>query len=259
LDKTKAIDALLKAVSSDEPAYSMNTYNTVEIIKALQDDPNINQDDLFSIEWTYLPLLTGPGRQASPKLLERKLASDPDFFCEAIRLLYRSKKETKSAREPTEQEKMIAENVWRLLDDWRTPPGTHVDGSFSVGDFNNWLDSVKTKCEQSGHLKVGLSTIGQVLIHYCPDPDGLWIHKALAEALNAEDAEKMRRGFSRGIFNSRGVHAIDPQGKPEKELAAKYRQKAEEVENAGFYRFAITLRNLAITYEHEAERIIEEQ
>jgi hypothetical protein len=97
-----------------------------------------------------------------------------------------------------------------------------------------------------------------VLINYIPDPSGLWIHKALVQALNAEDAEKMRHGFSIGIYNSRGVHCVDPTGKPEKELATKYRQQAEEVENAGYYRFAITLRNLADSYEHEAKQIIEE-
>ena len=258
LDKTKAIDALLKAVSSDEPAYSMDAYNTVEIIEALQDDPEVNQDDLFKIEWAYLPLLTGPGRQASPKLLEQKLASEPDFFCEAIRLLYRSKNEAESAKEPTEQQQMIAQNIWRLLEDWRTPPGMQPDGSFSGDSFKAWLNVVKRECKQSGHLGVALSTIGKVLIHSIADPSGLWVHKVVAESLNAEDAERMRNGFEIGILNSRGVHFVDPTGKPEKELAAKYRQQAEEVENAGYYRFAITLKSLADSYENESEQIIEE-
>jgi hypothetical protein len=257
-NKTQTIKALLDAVSSAETDYATDVYEITEIIKALQDDGGTNQDDLFNIEWAYLPLLTGPGRTASPKILEQKLASDPGFFCEAISLLYRSTNDTESHKEHTEQQKMIAENVWRLLDDWRTLPGMRPDGSFSVDKFNSWLDTVKTKCEQSGHLEVALSTIGKVLIYYIPDPDGLCIHKALAEALNADDAEKMRNGFRIGIFNSRGVHEVDPTGKPEKELAAKYRQQAEEVENAGYYRFAITLKSLSDSYDHEAERIIEE-
>jgi len=258
LDKTRTVNALLKAVSSKETVHQMNRHYVIEIIKALQDDPGTNQDDLFTIEWAYSPLLTGPGKMASPKLLERKLASDPDFFCEAIRLLYRSKNESESNREPTEQQKMIAESVWRLLNDWSTLPGMQQDGIFSVENFNSWLDSVRTKCKESGHFDVAMLTVGRVLIHYTPDPGGLWVHKALAEALNADDAEEMRNGFSIGIFNSRGVHAVDPTGKPEKELADKYRQQAEEVENAGYYRFAITLKSLADSYEREAKQIIEE-
>ncbi|MBA7685682.1 hypothetical protein ES703_94107 [subsurface metagenome] len=261
LDKTKAIKALFEAVSSTEPVHQMNIHDTIEIIKALQDDPETNQNDLSNIEWAYLPLLTGPRgprRKVSPKLLEQKLASDPDFFCETIRFIYRSKDEAESDKEPSEQQKIIAKNALILLNDWRILPGTNLDGSFSVENFNNWLNSAKTKSEKSGHLEVALITIGKVLIYYIPDPDGLWIHRALAEALNAEDAEDMREGFHIGIFNSRGAHYIDPTGKPEKELSTKYRQQAEEVENAGYYRFAITLKNLADSYEHEAERIIEE-
>jgi hypothetical protein len=257
-NNTQTIKALLDAVSSAETDYSMDGYEIVEIIKALQDNPDINQDDLFRIEWAYLPLLTGPGKSGSPKLLEQKLASDPDFFCEAIRLLYRSKKQTTSEKESTEQQKMMAENIWRLLNDWKTIPGTRTDGTFCVEDFNRWLNRIKTECELSGHLAVALITIGQVLIHYIPDLDGLWIHRALAEALNAEDAEDMRHGFRTGIFNSRGVYCVDPTGKPEKELATKYKQQAEELENAGYYRFAITLKSLADSYKRDAERIIEE-
>lgn len=258
LNNTQATKTLLETTSSTETSYSMDAYEITEVIKFLQNDPDTNQDDLLQVEFAYLPLLTGPGKHGSPKLLEYKLASDPGFFCEAIRLLYRSKNEPKSAKEVTEQQKLTAKNVWSLLDDWATLPGTHSDGTFSVEDFNCWLKKVKTECDQSGHFEVALIRIGHVLTNYIHDPSGLWIHKTLAEALNAEDAENMRDGFSTGLYNSRGAHAVDPMGKPEMELSAKYRQQAEEVENAGYYRLAITLKSLADTYEREAQRIIEE-
>ena len=257
-NKTQATKALPKAVSSTETSYSMDTHEITDIIKFLQNDPETNQEDLFYIEWVYLPILSGPGKRAAPKLLEQKLASDPDLFCEAIRLVYRSKDKTKPEKEPTEQQKMLATNAWKLLHNWSTIPGMQKDGSFSKEKFNHWLDSVKTKCKESGHLEVALINIGQVLIHYIPDPDGLWINKTLAEALNADNAEKMRNGFCTGIYNSRGAHAVDPTGKPEMDLAAKYRQQAEEVENNGYFRFAISLRSIADSYEREAGRIIEE-
>ena len=106
---------------------------------------------------------------------------------------------------------------------------------------------------------MALSHIGNVLIHCPPDSDGLWINRAVAEALNGKDkdADKMRNGFHMGIWNSRGFHDVDPTGKPEKELAAKYRQQAEDVENAGFQRFALTLRSIADDYDKEAKRIVE--
>jgi len=257
LDQKLTVRALLNAISSKEPSNAMDTHNIIEIIKDLQDDPETNPDDLFQIEWAYLPLLDHY-QGASPKLLESRLASDPAFFCEAIRFVYRSKKENKSKIDTTENEKAIATNAWRLLHEWKTPPGTQPEGPFSAEIFKEWLGKVKDFCAESGHLEVALTHVGHVLFYCPPDSQGLWINQAAAEALNSKDAEDMRNGFNSEIFNSRGVHWIDPTGKPEQELAEQYRQKANEIENAGYQRFAATLRILAEEYDRDAERIINE-
>ena len=257
LDKPQSVKALLAAVSSAEPSYAMNTYHIVEIIKVLQDEPDTDPEDLFRVEWAYLPLLNQHSG-ASPKLLENRLTSDPAFFCEVIRLIYRSKKEEKSEKEPSEQDKSIATNAWRLLHEWRTPPGTQPDGTFSHEHFTEWLKQTKRTCVESGHLEVALLHIGQVLIYCPPDSQGLWIDQNAADALNGKDAEEMRNGFRLEVFNSRGAYTVDPTGKPERELAEQYRQKADEVENAGYQRFAVTLRSLAESYDRDADQIINE-
>ena len=255
---TLATKALLDALSTEDSLHEFDSYNTTKVIQALQDDPEVNPDDLLRIEWRYLRILTGPGKGATPKLLEHKLASEPEFFCELIRLIYRSKNESETRKEATEQDKAIAANAWGLLREWKRIPGMDRDRKFSSKEFNEWLQEVKTKCEKSGHFDVAMTTLGEALIHSPSDPDGLWIHKTVAEALNLEDTEPLRRGYSLGIMNSRGVYMVDPTGKPENELAAKYRQQAEEIENAGFHRFASILKGLAKTYEKEAKRIVEE-
>ncbi len=257
LDLKRATRALLAATTSKEPATAMTTYHVAEVIKSLQNNPNADRDDLCTIEWAYLPLLDGH-HGASPMLLEQRLATDPGFFCEAIRTLFRSKKEAKTKRTFTEREKDIAANVYRLLREWRTPPGLQADGSFSEESFKQWLKSVKATCEESGHIEVALLQVGSVLIHCPADPDGLCIHRAAAQALNAGDAEKMRNGYGTALFNARGVHTVDPSGAPELALRDKYAKKAEDVENAGYQRLAVTLRQLADSYAHEARRIVEE-
>ena len=259
LDHARTIKALLAAVNADESPHSHAVYECVELIKALQEDPNTDQDALFSIEWAYLNALDGHGhRGARPKLLERRLASAPAFFCEIIRIIFRSRHEEKRAKEASEKEQKIAGHAYRLLHEWSVSPGTLADGSFSPDAFGAWLKEMKETCEKTGHLEVAMSQLGQVLIYAPPDPDGLWIHKTVAEALNAKDAEEMRRGFHTGVFNSRGVVTVVASGAPEDELAAKYRAKADDVEAAGFHRFAVTMRSLADTYAREAERIRKE-
>ena len=256
IDSRLASRALLAALTSTEH-FQMDPDGIVWIIKALQDDPRTNPEDLFRIEWLYLTLLDHH-HGASPKTLENRLASDPNFFCEVIQTIYRSRKEDRSPTEPTRQDQDIAVQAWRLLQEWRTPPGAQPDAPFSPDHFEQWLAQVKETCSESGHLEVALNNIGQVLIHCPPDPDGLWIHHAVAEELSDRNAEKMREGYSTGIFNSRGAHMVDPTGKPERELAEQWRKKAEDVENAGYQRFATTLRRLAEGYDREAERIVAE-
>ena len=248
LDKARSVKALMVAISSQEPLPEMGTHTIIEIIEALQDDPDTDPDDLFQIEWAYLSLLA---QYTSPKTLENRLSSDPEFFCEVIRLIYRSEKETEPAKEFSEQEKAVAENAYKLLDNWITLPGTQSNGQFLPEQFTEWLNRTKEACDESGHLEVALLHIGQVLIHAPPDPEGLWIHRTVASTLNAKDAEEMRNGFWTGMFNSRGVYEIDPMGKPERELAEKYKQKAKEVENAGYHRIAVILRKLAERYEQD--------
>jgi len=254
IDANQCVRALLSALTSNEPPYAMDTYHILELIKLIQADPSVSQDDLFKVEWAYLPLLDRHNG-ASPKLLESRLANDPDFFCEVIRLIYRSKKDDQPSTEPTEEAKAIATNAWRLLDAWKVPPGTQEDGSFDEKRFAEWLQRVKTVCAESGHLEVALVNIGKVLIYAPQDPGGLWIHRAVADALDDRDADEMRVGFKTGKYNSRGAHLVDPTGEQERELARQFRRKAEEVENAGFHRFAVALRGLADDYDREAERV----
>ncbi len=256
IDTNQCVQALLAEPSSD-PDYPPNTNHIVKLIKLVQTDPSVKQDDLFQVEWIYVSLLHSH-RDATPRFLENRLANDPEFFCEVIRRLYRSRREDQPSQGPTEELRAVAERAWQLLHGWKTPPGTQEDGSFNEEHFTEWLQSVKTSCAKSGHLEVALIYIGGVLIHTPPDSDGLWIHRAVATTLNDRDADDMRNGFRTGMRNLRGVYWVDPTGKPEGELAEQFRSKAEKVENAGFQRFAVTLRNLADDYDQEAQRNIAE-
>lgn len=255
IDSAQCIRALIAGVNSSEPAYTMDQYNIVGLIKYLQSDPSIDEADIFRIEWAYLPLLDGYSG-AEPTLLEYKLANDPNFFCELIQLMFRSKNDDSSNTEIPDDKRAIARNAWNLLDQWSTSPGTDKDGNFNPELFKTWLTRVKEECQKSGHYEIAMQSIGEVLIHAPKDENRLWIHRDIADALNDKEAEDMRRGYSTGTFNSRGAHFIDPTGKPEKTLAEQFHQKADSVENEGYRRFSVTLKGIAEDYERQAERII---
>ena len=235
-------------------AQAMDTRTIVQIIKALQDDPRVTPDDLFRIEWAYLPLLD-EYRGASSKLLWGRLSSDPAFYCEIIRLVFRSQDCDLPVEEITEQSQGIATNVYRLLSEWRRPPGSRDDGGYDASTLDAWMQAMKAEASASGRLKIAMIMVGHVLTYVPRDPDGLWIHRGAAEVLNAKDAPDLREGFRSELLNSRGMHWVDPSGKPEQELAEKYRTQAEMLEDTGFHRLATIMRDLATSYERDAERV----
>ena len=51
----------------------------------LQNDAATSPEELLRVEWEYLPWLDR-NSDASPKLLERRMATEPEFFCDVIRL-----------------------------------------------------------------------------------------------------------------------------------------------------------------------------
>lgn len=76
------------------------------------------------------------------------------------------------------------------------------------------------------------------------------------DILNKVENEELRRGYDLGVVNQRGVHFIDPEGKPELELAADYEMRADLAEKKGYSRFAELLRGIAEQYRREASRNI---
>lgn len=254
INEADACAALLAAAVIGEVPSAIDGHALVGLIERLQNTESIAEDELSKIEWTYLELLNRPGG-ASPRTLERKLSYDPKFFCEVVRTVFRSKDAPEPTSEPTKLERQNASNAYRLLMNWKTPPGTEQGETFSGKRFSSWLGEVVSECTRTGHLEVALHQLGPVLVHVPADPSGLWIDATVAEELNRQDMEELRAGYRTGIFNSRGAHWVDPTGNPEVELAAEFLKRADEADGRGLARLASTMRQLAKEYAHDATRI----
>ena len=105
LDPNRAMDALLCAVNSKELGTDTDTYGIESVIKALQDNKNTDAQRLISVEWAYLALLEH-SHLATAKTLNAAIATDPKWFCEIIRMIFRSDRETDTEQKP--------ERIYRL-------------------------------------------------------------------------------------------------------------------------------------------------
>lgn len=257
IDEARVVTALLMAINTSESLESLDVYNLGKIIKLLQKSNHVPSDEMVKIEWAYLPLIKRmTNDDIYPKQLENKLASDSDFFCEMIRLAFRSKNQQEKT-DLNESQKNIAKNAYSLLDNWNTIPGLDIDGNFNKDIFYNWVEKVKRSCEDTGHLDIFYQIIGKALINSPSESDTCWINSNIAEFMNRRDHDEVRNGFRSAVYNSRGVYFVDPEGKPEQALADEYKTKANQIELLGFQRFAKMLRKIAEGYQLEAESIIE--
>ena len=243
--------ALLDYLKVDASSAHVEQYVVEELIAWLQEHLRSDENTLFQIEWAYLPLL-GEHHQAKPRTLEGRLATSPEFFAEMIQVCFRSEK-APADQKPTEAQQRIAGNAYRLLSEWTQVPGTDDKGQFDGDAFSKWLTEVQKLCDESGHLGIAMDRVGKVLAHAPADPGGLWIHRSVAEALNAKGAEEMRDGFTCKLFNMRGVHGFSA-GKEERGLADTYRKKADALDAVGYQRIAGHLREFAKSFERDAER-----
>lgn len=245
---------VLRAALTAESVVEADVYDLTTLISELQTELEASPDEVCGIEWAYLPVLDGYHGDARPLCLHRRLASDPAFFCQTLRLVYRSKNATDEERlELTEDEVGRSQNAYRLLAGWRRVPGADDDNFLAADALVEWWRDVLQECDETGHVGVAKSQAGQVFAYSPPDPSGLWIHAAAAGLMDSPEMGEMRRGFTLELYNARGVHTFTA-GQAEAELANGYDAKAEDVADAGFHRVAESLRELADGYRRDAER-----
>ena len=250
-EKTLPVDVAIQALQAIGTSHRLDSYAIGKVLSFLQKNASEREPEIRDIEWKFMPLL-GRYSNAEPVFLSRGLSDDPEFFCKIIQTIYRSKKAEGEAQEPSEDTKAKAQLAYRLLNEWKLPPGTLTDGTFSAEKLADWINVVKEKCIGSGHWEVASSEIGQVLKYSPLDEAGLWVDPVCA-VLDQDGHDRMRSGLTMEIFNSRGVYSPDG-GKWETAAAENWEKIADSAENKGYALLAQELRRLATSYRHDAER-----
>ena len=252
-DSALATRVLMTALENPEELKVLKYYRTIELIQRLQASSSVDMDALYQLEWNFLPWFDKLSGEA-PIALEKRMASDPKFFAEMIKLAFRSKNDSDdSGKKQDEQKRFLAERAYILLNNWRHCPGVQEDGSLNEEAFRAWITEACRITKESGHSEITQIEIGKVLIYAPQDPNGLWIHKAVAAVLDERTTGRMRFNFMLALKNQRGAHWFS-HGAQERELALGYREKAEALEMEGFICFATMMRELADQYDADAER-----
>lgn len=226
---------------------TIDDYAVQQLVGWLQEQDEISLEMKSDIEFIYLPMLDKYS-QVHPHALHTRLSNDPDYFCSLIELCYKKRSEEKSNRELS---KGLSERLFQILFEYKVTPGIDWNGEFHEDVFKKWMASVKAWSKENDRYAVTMHTVGAGFA-YAELDDEKMPRKVIMEELNKVENEEIRRGYVIGISNKRGMHTIEPDGKPEKELAADYEERAKIAEERGYSRYSNTLREIANQYNREA-------
>lgn len=228
---------------------TLDDYAAQKIIGWFQQQEDIDLELRSDIEFIYLPMLDEYS-EVRPRALNTRLSLEPEYFCSLIELFY---KERNGEKREIELNKSLSDRLYEILFQFKVIPGIDWNGNFDAKRFDYWMKTVKTWSRDNDRYEVAMHTVGSGLSYAELDEDKL-PQTAIIEELNRVENEELRRGYYLGIINQRGVHWIDPEGKPELELAEDYENRANTAESRGYSRYAGILRVIGDEFKREARR-----
>jgi hypothetical protein len=227
-------------------------YDVAKLLDILDVTEGMDASQLARFEWFFLPLLENYGRP--PRVLHRALATEPAFFSEVLKWIYRAKGE-----EPTdisEEQRNRARLGYDLLWSWRQPPGTQADGSINGEELRAWAIEARELVHGNGRGAVGDLQIGQVLSFVPKGTDDAWPHEAVRDLIEELRSEDIDQGLIIGVSNNRGVvtRPLGASGTQERALANIYREHARRVRDQ-WPRTTRVLNQIAQDFEDSGRRV----
>jgi hypothetical protein len=243
----EALEALVTSGANSYPISPYQIESSIEYLRATSfDDRRTAQ-----LEWSFLQAL---GKEGGGILLERKLATDPQFFVQIISYAY--KRTSDDADDADSVTPQLARNAHELLRMWKTVPGSIGRGeSIDAAAFGQWYEEVSPLLQQADRYNVGMGVLGQTLAFAPGDGDGSWPCKPVRDFIEGVGDDNLDQGVHIGCFNKRGAtwRSLREGGTQEYALAEKYRDLSERIVTT-HPRVASILRSLADTYSADGRR-----
>lgn len=235
------------------------SYEIEQIFSELDKKKDIDRSNLAQLEWRYLSILTRNYSSRKPEILYEKLANDPAFFVQVLKMLYKPNLEAEQEEvlsdEEMQRRSIIAHNAYELLTSWKRIPGMNastksIDSEILMG----WVLKARHLAENEHRIDAADIHIGKLLSQY-PEGDGQWPPDAICEIIDTINSTVLLRSFRDETFNKRGFSSKAPLegGERERKIAEYFNGLAKQI----LYKWPVTasiLSNLATDYAEDAIR-----
>jgi len=204
-----------------------------QIFEALQEQPDINEEEIARREYRYLPLMREPrGSKSSSRSLaiEKLMAKNPGFFVQILCDVFFPASERGTERpEPTEQARARANTGWMLLDAFMTIPGLDQN-QLNRDILRDWVSIVRKLSTEKDRQAIADQRIGAMLAHVPADPgDHIWPLRGIRDCLEDWKSDQIEKGIEIERMNMRGATFRGPRdgGEQERALARDLRENAK--------------------------------
>lgn len=245
----RLLDGIISEVNSRNRAPdTMLTFHVERALEAIEGRPDISVGEVAQREYSLLPLLQFSKRRLR---IHELMASDPAFYHQLLREVFRGKSEPKVEVDASTQAR--ATLAYSLLSNFDRLPGTHetvIDAVVLTG----WIDEVRKLGLSTDRAEITDDFVGKILAHAPKDSDGVWPHRAVREQIERLRSEVIERAIKMERYNMRGVHhkGLYDGGNQERELARTHHLDAELTST--WPRTSNLLNTIARKWEADAER-----
>lgn len=251
------------AEHADDDLDGMSSYYIGKLFERLDQFPEM-REDVLHLEWIYYRALENAERP--PRLLQERLATDPDFFVMLMTHLYRPAgdvagegeadgDEAMGEKVASEGENIVAEQAYHILQNWSRVPGSDESGVIDGPALKKWIRGARAGCSMADRADIGDYRIGVILSAARREPGEAWPPAPVRDVIEEIANEEVEQGVSTGLYNRRGITTRMPTdgGRLERREAAGYRDDGKAVALL-WPRTAALLGRIADQYDASAAR-----
>lgn len=240
-------------------AYPLQPYQVSKALDSLDGRAGVPPDFMAQLEFLFIGALDDRGRgdrgHGIPNL-QAQLLGSPELFVRMVAFMYRRRDGREDPLEWTvedpDRKQALAMAARQTLDSIKKMPGEDDNGKIHAERLTKWIVEVRQLFCKYGRVEIGDQVIGQMLARVPAGEDDTWPCDAVCHAMETIASLHIGTGFLVGVRNSRGMQMRGEGGRQERELAERYRAKAErlhfEYPNVGG-----VLEHIAKAYDQDAD------
>ncbi|MGD9808737.1 MAG: hypothetical protein AB7E76_09990 [Deferribacterales bacterium] len=208
---------------------TMDTHYINEAFDELWQSTDVSEKDLLTLEWAYLRIWEKyRDDDKVPKTINRKIATDPNFFADLISFAFKPRNSKENNAEVSLAQ---AENAYHALDIWNMIPGQEEDSAIEFDKLMKWIHEAREICKANDRLEIGDQYIGHILAKSTNVKSYMMPEEAILRVLNENISKDVNIGFIIQLHNNKGTSWIDRKdpGKDDRAIANKCRIISKEI------------------------------